>query len=61
MDDDDDEEGREDVGVGIGELRAEEEPRELDCALWFELVRWRWWWLPEELREDVEPEASGRA
>lgn len=59
--DDDDDGGREDVGVGIGELRAEEEPRELDCALWFELVRWRWWWLPEELREEVEPEASGRA
>ena len=27
--------------VGIGELRAEE-PRELECALWLELVRWRW-------------------
>ena len=37
------------------------EPRELECAFWLELVRWRWWWLSEELREEVEPEASGSA
>jgi len=35
-------EGGKGVLVGIGELRAEDEPRELECALWLELVRWRW-------------------
>jgi len=49
--------------VGAGELRADPawEPLELECALWLEMVRWRCVWLLEELTEDEEPEASGRA